>query len=362
MRQQGLTLIELMISMVLGLILTAGVMTLFVQSQQSYSATREIAIMDQNAQVLMDLVEHDLQRVGYAFGCRPDRAANLVNITQVNENNGAPLPSIVDGTKLQGFSKDASDEAASVVLKGVSLATYNSIKTDTDYFMMMVGDPSKQGRVQTRTNGGGGANFKAVFEKDMPNLRGQVIYMATPDCDQVSQFTQVNNTPVGARTVTNITHSQGGGTGTQVKNCENRIVGSNLYCGDPNSNLLNQDFPAGGTIMVVEYLGYALNRNNELLRINALATDGSEASALLSGVSDFQIEYGFATSASSIQNGVRSVNVYATAQEVEDASLAWSDLVSLRLDFALQSDLRVNGQPFEKRYSRLMTLRNEVID
>ncbi|WP_119393409.1 PilW family protein [Salinibius halmophilus] len=364
MRQQtGLTLVELMISMVLGLVLTAGVMTLFVQSQQSYAATREIAIMDQNAQILMDLVEADLQRVGYAFGCRPDKAANMVNITQVNESGGVALPSIVDDTKLEGFSKTATNAVDSAALIGISLDTYNSIKIGSDYFILLVGDPEKQGRVQTRTTGsGGGANFKAMFEQEMPNLRGQVIYMATPDCDQVSQFTQVNDTPVGAREITNITHSQGAGTGTLVKNCENQIVGDYPSCDNPGT-LGSEDFPAGGTIMVVEFLGYALNNNDQLIRINALATDGSHASALLDGVTEFKLEYGLATSSSPMQNGVRSVNVYATAQEINaDASLEWADLVSLRLDFTLQSDLVVNGQPFEKRYSRLMTLRNEVIN
>ncbi len=60
-RQTGLTLIELMIAMVIGVFLLIGTLTVFTQSRANFRVADSIARLQENARFAMDLVEPDLR-------------------------------------------------------------------------------------------------------------------------------------------------------------------------------------------------------------------------------------------------------------------------------------------------------------
>ena len=66
--QSGLSLIELMVAITLGLFLLAGVINLFVASRQSYQTQEALARMQEAGRFSMDFITQDLRRAGYWGG------------------------------------------------------------------------------------------------------------------------------------------------------------------------------------------------------------------------------------------------------------------------------------------------------
>lgn len=67
-RQTGLSLVELMISITLGLLLLVGVVNLFLGSQQSYRTQETLARLQEAGRFSMDFLVQDLRRAGYWGG------------------------------------------------------------------------------------------------------------------------------------------------------------------------------------------------------------------------------------------------------------------------------------------------------
>lgn len=67
--QQGLSLVELMISLTLGLVLTLGVVSLFATSQRSYRTLNELTIMQENAYFATHFIAEPLREAGFFQGC-----------------------------------------------------------------------------------------------------------------------------------------------------------------------------------------------------------------------------------------------------------------------------------------------------
>ncbi len=64
-RQQGLTLIELMVAIVIGLILTAVVIQIFIGSQQTYRFQESLSRVQENGRYGVERISRDLRMVGY---------------------------------------------------------------------------------------------------------------------------------------------------------------------------------------------------------------------------------------------------------------------------------------------------------
>ena len=64
----GITLVELMVAVVVGLLLMLGVIQVYLTSKQSYNAQAELARMQESGRFAMDLITRDLRRAGYWGG------------------------------------------------------------------------------------------------------------------------------------------------------------------------------------------------------------------------------------------------------------------------------------------------------
>jgi prepilin-type N-terminal cleavage/methylation domain-containing protein len=63
--EQGFTLVELMIALVLGLIVTGGVVAVFVQSRQSFRVDEQVARMQDEARFALDEISRDVRMANY---------------------------------------------------------------------------------------------------------------------------------------------------------------------------------------------------------------------------------------------------------------------------------------------------------
>lgn len=91
LRQCGLSLVEMMIAITLGMILIAGVIQIFSSSKQTYRVQEALGRLQENARFALDMLSHDVRMTGN-LGC---------NSGITPKNHVAELPDF--GSGIQGF-------------------------------------------------------------------------------------------------------------------------------------------------------------------------------------------------------------------------------------------------------------------
>jgi type IV pilus assembly protein PilW len=76
-RQQGVSLIELMVALVLGLFLIFGAVTIYNQSRSAYRTTEGVARLQESARLALDVLEADIRMASYwGMNSRPEYIVN----------------------------------------------------------------------------------------------------------------------------------------------------------------------------------------------------------------------------------------------------------------------------------------------
>jgi type IV pilus assembly protein PilW len=102
-KQDGFSIVELMVAITIGLIILTAVSTVFVSSKTSYNTQDNLARLQENARFAMQFILRDLRLAGY-YGCNDDmsRTNNTVNapifsldnpIEGIDESSGVWSPS-----------------------------------------------------------------------------------------------------------------------------------------------------------------------------------------------------------------------------------------------------------------------------
>jgi type IV pilus assembly protein PilW len=125
--QTGFTLVELMISLVLGLLLVAGVLNILNSNKENYRVTENLARIQENARVSFDLMSRDVREAG-ELSCGSKLVANVLR------SGSSTIPWWADwnaGT-LRGYA--GSQDVTDIVAFGTAT---NSRVTGTDAILVM---------------------------------------------------------------------------------------------------------------------------------------------------------------------------------------------------------------------------------
>src|SRR3546814_8507221 len=106
-RARGVTLIELMIALVLGLLVVAAAIGIFLSNKQVFRTTDNLSRMQENARIGFELMARDLRMAG-ASAC--SREIPIVNVIKHNYAYGTDWSHGV-----RGYEKEAYSEAAACV-------------------------------------------------------------------------------------------------------------------------------------------------------------------------------------------------------------------------------------------------------
>jgi len=87
-KQKGFSLIEIMISLVLGLIVIGGALSIYISSVSSSSDTIKSSRLNYDLDMVMQIMLNDIRRAGY-WGGAADGVANLNPFTNANAGAGA---------------------------------------------------------------------------------------------------------------------------------------------------------------------------------------------------------------------------------------------------------------------------------
>lgn len=123
----GFTLIELMVAMVLGLIVIAGVTSVFLAGQQSFRTNDALANVQDSSRVAFELMARDIREAGLA-GCNSvnDRVTNVYK--DAPGNGGADVWWADWSNMVHGYQDASNDPAINGLTSGVPVAGTNSLE------------------------------------------------------------------------------------------------------------------------------------------------------------------------------------------------------------------------------------------
>jgi len=321
-RASGFTLVELMVSITLGLIILAAVSTVFVNSKRTYSTQDRLARLQENARFAMQFLVRDIRMAGYS-GCMSD-------ITAVNSslNNGGFQ--FITNDAVEGLENATGNWYPS----GVA-AIPTSMKTGTDAIAVRLADPS----------------MNISISKPMPNESAELNVdslsgIKTNDIIMISDCSSAD--------VMQITSTQDAALKIQHNGGGNPAIGDPDYPGNSTQKLSKQYKPPTQIFKFVTRTYFIRNNGNGVPSLY-VQENGASAQELVEGIEDLQVVYGKDSDAT--PDGVPNTYLRAGAAGLTTAA-DWSQVRSIRIgmlvrtldnkdaDVDIHSSYDVNGNTF----------------
>jgi len=333
-RQAGLSLVELMVALVLGLLLSAGVITIFISAKQDYQVQDAVSQVQENGRFSLEFLSSDIRMAGYT-GCN-----NEVPIANSVENPPSSLANFGEG--IQGFTGTPPTAQFPDALAGTDAIIIHSADTNEEYTV-------------TSHNGSSATiSIAGTHEFDV----GSILMIVDSDCSSQGLFVMTgpnSGTKNNAVHQTGTTYNIGGSSG--VGNCTKALKG-NFACSN-QSGASSTRYSDGSRLLSMKSVGYYIKDPSQVATISSptlyrvnfqgnYTTTATVEQPLVEGVSDLEILY-----------GVRSGgNVQYKAADVVEAAGEWRDVIAVRLDLEAQSLTQVDGASIVRNFVRTVRLRN----
>lgn len=297
---RGFSLVEVMVAIVLGLLLTAATLQLFIGNSTTFRTTDASARVQENARFAQALFNKELRMTGYR-GCLSKQ-----NVPVTNTLNQATTLTYSFATNLRGYDDLSGSLPA-------ELATH------------LTGDPAPllhsdllliQGPVDSPVPIVANSDANQVFANaGSEAILGVGNIVLVTDCTKARIF-QITSLTVNGSQVS-IGHSSNTGV----------TPGNNAAVWDPTNRA--QLFGPGSELMIYQTTTYFLAINNDTgLPALYRKVNSQPATILLDNIFELQILYGSDT------NSDRQVDIYQTANNIAD----WSSVLTIRLQFILGSE------------------------
>ncbi len=310
-RHAGFTLTELMIALVLGSFLVAGVVGVYISNVQTAQVQQRLMQSQQSSQISFQLLSRDAMHAGFS-GC-----ANMITQRVVNVLNPPLAWWAVWTAGIQGFEQGAVPQFAGAAITPVVTA---------DAVQLMYGRGTSASVVTHDV----AAVPPLVINQNTAGIAVNDIVLA---CDSkmavIFQVTAVNGN--------NISHSVGpGAPGNASLNFGFGANGVNF----PQS--LSAD---AGTVMPLESVGWfvgSTSNGTSLYRV-ALVSGLMRTEEILAGVENMQVQY-----------LSRNAAAYVDANAIVD----WEQVIALRVTLTLANDTNSPVAAGLRTFTQVIHLRN----
>lgn len=328
--QAGLSLVELMIAMALGLLLTLGITQIYLSGNETYRQTQGIAHAQESTRFVSAILTPDLRSAG-SFGCLAEMGRSLDQVVDNRLNGGVPVPLT---QAVQGWEFTGSGPGDSITLSSaLTTPTSGSWESGTAGTAL---PPDLAGSVVTNSdaviinaltplavpvdadNPQNGNSINLESNSGVPVNR--VVLATLGDCSQGELFQKSNNANASSLT----------------------MAGGNISPGN-NGNNFNLAYEPETKVYEFTSMAYYIGEgtNGEPALFRRLMTPLQAPQELVSGVETLQILYGVNT------NGTNAADSYLPADEVGN----WDEVVSVRFSVMTRSREEVlddvNNRSFE---------------
>lgn len=305
-RQTGLTLVELMVGMALGLLIVAALAYLYAGNRQTYRTQEAIARIQENGRLAMELMGRDLRAAGY-IGCSsladPSLKPGLLA-------NTPPLSAWNLASVFRGFESDwGLDRNQDGVLDANDPP--NGYVGNTDTFVVFTG-------------GEGMVPLSAAMTSstaDIP-IDGNTRLFKAADLMVIADCTQADMFRVSADGATALKH--------EIGMCRDETNGRDYNPCNAKAALSKAYGPDAQVMPVTASVYYLRNKSNGVRSLYRLPWRGGAWGAseeLVEHVEAMQVVYG------EDNNGDGSVDVYRKADAVND----WGRVLAVRISLLLRS-------------------------
>lgn len=340
--QHGMTIIEIMVALVLGLILLGGILQVYLGSKTTYRFSEALGRLQEDSRLAFDLIAKDIRMAGYV-PCGPVETIASVLIDEPGDNDWW-IPFFNE--PLRGYEGSVSTFPA--VINDAAL------DTSSDALVVLRGG-SRQASVRRYDD----ANGRFILQRDLgADWVADGKLMIACDQDHASLF-QAGAVDVGADpSVTGNVTRISTATGTvQPGNCTTQLGPPGpATCTASDSNgstayTFGEDSFIADVEGVIYYIrdsstgnGRALYR--EFVNVNNAGTISltSDSEELIGGVESMQIEYGL-----DLDGDDSIADRYVTADNVNADE--WTDVVTVRIGLLFASDDGVIRLPDTKVYN-----------
>ena len=293
-KQKGFSLVELMVSATIGLILLAGVVSIFVSSRVTFSTNERTARLQENGRVALDLITHDLRSAGY-MGC-----SRGINFNNTLKTPTSTLWNYI--VPVQGYENDGSGTFSPAL--GVALSPAPVPDSDVIVLRVAMRD-GRSSRLEANMASATGA--MTVLNVGATTLTAGNIFMIS-DCNAADIF-QASGITAGTPNSTITRNTTGTTPGNQTTS-------------------LGRAYTTGARIVplqtIVYYVGVAGGEPGLYRKMGSTAA----SQLLIDGVQALQISYGEDT------DNDRVANLYRPASTVVN----WNSVISVNLAMLIRSE------------------------
>ena len=343
----GITLIEMMISLTIGLLIIAGIGYAYLGSKQGFRIQDALSRMQEGARTAFEIMDKDIRMAGFT-GCPPNSAASGdINILTAANDWDKNL----FGQPLIGYEKASG--AWSAFPAGITGVVGNVLRGDA--LTVLRADNSQEFIVSTHTPASVPPQITLTANHNINE--GAILVAAKADCSRTAVFQNTKTCTISSGSCGHAIIEHNATSPCSSGNSRKGLGSPIGTCPDGTSDT----FGAGSRLYRLSAVTYYIrtNADNEpaLYRQVLGTTNGSPsntAEELIEGVQDMQLLYGEDTG-----GAIDKVDVYRTANNVVD----WTRVLGVRVSLLMVSRQDEQGVTTEpQRYTLDMNGDGDVAD
>lgn len=330
-RVRGFTLIELMISMLLGLVVIGGAMGVILANRQSYRTNEGLSQVQESARTAFELLARDVRQAGVT-GC--DSSGRVANV--VVADGGTPWWQ--PWFRLRGYDGTQADGAV-----GFGTALPANRVNGTDSLLLQGIEGIGLSVVNHQPNS---ANFQ-ISAATTAIASGDILMVCDFDHAAIFQVTQYSSSNV---TVVHSDNNSG-----SPRNCSKGLgyptdcssTNGNPYTYGPNSQIARMtavDWYIGNN-------GRAAEGGRSLYRLTMTGV----REEIVAGVTDMQVSYREAG-----RSDFRDAATVTTSGNWANVNAVMIRLTVRSAEQRVTTDASVNSGRLERQFTNIITLRNRV--
>lgn len=314
-QQKGLSLVELMVAMVLGLFLIIGIGHLFLATNKTWTLQDELSRIQENARMALNLLSNDIRTSAFT-GC-PAQAELANNLSANNDARewmahfDKGILGISSGTEAQN-RMDSKSTSEAIIVHSIDRESETSITSH---------DASSAALTTKEAHG---------------HDEGDLLAVISNDCEQVAVFQAGSNT--SGSTVTHPANTSG-----ELVNCISHTKGDyNCHTNTVTAEPMNH---RGSLLAPLKSYAYYLRDSNNIPTLyrkkagESINGNALSAEALVEGIEGLKILYGL----DSNDDGV--INQYRSAEDLGLFSDDWKKVTAIKLELLARSLNEVAPQP-----------------
>jgi len=335
-RQRGISMVEVLVAMAIGVLIMAGVMQSLISNQRSNQWSDDVSFIQENARYALEMLARDIRWAGY-WGCAVNSSAGAGATNFANSLNGGAGSDWLDLTALKGYEGGVNAFPKGLVAASGQWKDNGAYVGSTDYIpdALILRGADDNLDLTVVSHAPNSAQFK--LSRNNPMTVGDLALVVSEDCSDVGLMQMTGPSSGG----TNVEFVHNTGSKEYPGNCTKVIRADQSFdC----SNAPSKDglpYGPGSFLMRFSAIGYyvgvsaADSAQPALYRVQFSGMDSPTQvtvrnDEIAMGVEDLQILYGVD------RDGDATPDAYVPADAINAAAQEWKQVISVKLTLLMR--------------------------